>query len=262
MRTADSGAALFMVRDDRRARAMSPLERAFACTLMGLFLIRDHLSRAFCFRTATIWSSRPICCWRWHSACGPSVIPQTAVACAADDHHLPADRPERAGSRPCAVGVLALVYRLAFHKGRAEPGEYVAGFCYIVAQSSILGGLLSLLFLPLAGANDQLLRQLRLPDLCHRAVRIRAAGGSRARCCGIADGMFLVVVFGGCLWCWPTGPATDGCRHQRRCKKLAANEMQAHKLRPDASRSGSPVVGGAVFRAVGAGSARKARARR
>lgn len=52
---------------------------------------------------------------------------------------------ERASLRFVQIGLFALVFRLAFRKAGLNLWEYGVGFSYIIAQSSIIAGVLSLL---------------------------------------------------------------------------------------------------------------------
>ena len=52
---------------------------------------------------------------------------------------------ERASLRFVQIGLFALVFRLAFRKAGLNLWEYGVGFSYIIARSSIIAGVLSLL---------------------------------------------------------------------------------------------------------------------
>lgn len=122
-------------------------EKGFRRTLMGLFLHPGPSIRTFLFQdrnhlvkpTAYLLLALAFSLWAERYT-------QTAVACAADDTICQLIDQSATQIQAMLIGVLALVYRLAFRKVGLSLWEYVAGFCYIVAQSSILGGLLSLLF--------------------------------------------------------------------------------------------------------------------
>lgn len=121
-------------------------EKSFRRTLFGLILhpgpaIRTYLfqNRSYLVKPATyLLLAITFRVWVDHLLSGTET-------CAATDGFCQMWAEEGTSLRFVQIGMFALVYRMGFRKAGLNLWEYGVGFSYIIAQSSIIAGVLSLL---------------------------------------------------------------------------------------------------------------------
>ncbi|MBA4489963.1 DUF3667 domain-containing protein [Paracoccus sp. S1E-3] len=121
-------------------------EKSFRRTLSGLILrpgpaIRTYLfqNRSYLVKPATyLLLALAFRVWVDHLLSGTET-------CAATDGFCQMWAEEGTSLRFVQIGLFALVYRMAFRKAGLNLWEYGVGFSYIIAQASIIAGVLSLL---------------------------------------------------------------------------------------------------------------------